>query len=366
MITYLPIVILCIIKGFDISMTNNITIFIILTSLFPCFFVLFNIKYSVHEIIILLFSLIIGLIVLIIGKTSTFLLLILILIIMKQNKAEKVLRIIFYTLLMCYITMIILSLLNGIDASQVYTYRDGKYILRYSFGYSHPNYFHLLFFILSTLFLLIYNKEINFFNVIILCVLNTIIYKFSVSRTGALVCYVTYILAYFSKKNLTVKNLIKLLSPLVIIGLLPLSIILGMLYDILPIINKLDIITTGRIQYIHQLLDYSFPPLFGSQGFNNIINFDNGYISLLYENGLIPTIIIYVLLIKTIYYLNKNNMYWELFSLLVVSLYGLTESFWPSISVNFTLYFMAFAVYEKYYTRTLKYERNHYLYPNTQ
>ena len=365
-LTYLPIVILCIIKGFDISMTNNIAIFIILISFFPCFFVLFNIKYSVHEIIILLFSLIIGIIVLIIGKTPTFLLLILILIIMKQNKVEKVLMIIFYTLLICYITMIVLSLLKGIDASQLYTYRDGKYILRYSFGYSHPNYFHLLFFILSTLFLLIYIKKINFFIIIILCILNTIIFKFSVSRTGVFVCYMTYFLAYFSKKSIKFRNIIKFVSPIVIIGLLPLSIILGIFYDIIPFMSKLDIITTGRIQYIHQLLNYSLPPLFGSQEFNSVVNFDNGYISLLYENGIIPTIIIYFLLIKTILYLEKENMYWELFSLFVVSIYGLTESFWPSISINFTLYFIAFAIYEKNYKRTFKHERNYYLYTNIQ
>lgn len=364
MLTYLPIFILCIIKGFDFSMTNNVIIFIILASFFPCIFALFNTKYSVQEIVILLFSLIVGLVVLIIGRTPTFLLLILFLIIMKQNNVKKVLKLIFYTLLVCYFIMITLALLKGIDTTQLYTYRDGQYILRYSFGYSHPNYFHLLFFILSTLFLLIYNKKTNFFIIIILCILNTIIFKFSVSRTGVFVCYMTYFLAYFSKKSIKFRNIIKFVSPIVIIGLLPLSIILGIFYDIIPFISKLDIITTGRIQYIHQLLNYSLPALFGSQEFNSVVNFDNGYISLLYENGIIPTIIIYFLLIKTILYLEKENMYWELFSLFVVSIYGLTESFWPSVSINFTLYFVTFAIYENYYKRTFKYERNYYFYPN--
>ena len=228
-----------------------------------------------------------------------------------------------------------------------YTYRNGIAIKRYSFGYSHPNYCHLLFFITTLLYLTIHNDNINFKKIIILCIFNAILYKFTVSRTGVIVCFSLYIISYLCKKSNLCQKLILNTGIIIILSLLPITILLGLFYDKIPIISILDNFTTGRIHYISELIKYKLPPLLGSQEFNMIVNFDNGYMSLLYEIGILGTLIIYILLIKTLLIIRHSKAVWLMLALLIISVYGLTESFWPSISINFSLYFLAYSIYDR-------------------
>ena len=332
-----------VIKGFDMEISSGISLFILGLFLLLSLPKILTERYSLKSIIIYGLISIIGIINFFFGHSEIFLFLAFTLIVSKGLNPKDILKLAFFILSACLIFNVFFSIVGIIENAPFEIYRQGSGIVkRFAFGFSHPNAFHLSFFICSTLYLILYYRKSNIFFIILLIALDLLVYYFTKSRTGlalSLLSFVSYYLIFRFKK---IKDIFVFISPLILFFCILLPFLLGYTYGQLDIVDKLDNLLTGRIYYINFLLENFSFPLFGSTIYNNYVNFDNGFISLLYESGSIAFIIFIILLFETLFYMRKRNDYSLIFLLIFFAIYGITEAFFQSITSNICLFLFLF------------------------
>lgn len=263
---------------------------------------------------------------------------------MKNVSLRKVFRVTFWTRLVSYITTLLLAITGFISNVPIITQRNGIDVVRYGFGFPHPNLLHSSFFIMVCSLLLGYKERIRTFTLIPLLVLNYIIYQFSVSRTGY---YVTlFVIVFFMIDRIMerIKNtnfIVRVMAytyPILSIG----TIIIATLYGRFPIFQRLDYLAfSGRLSFNAKFMTEVGITLFGKANLDSVGAIDNGYVKLLMENGII-------------FFLLFLFLYWFLFKLIRTSnnqttaviltsffLYFIGESFLTNIIMNLTLYFFS-------------------------
>lgn len=303
-------------------------------------------KYTKKEILIMCLLVIIGILDFWIGKSPTIMFTAIALCSLKNVDLNRLLKIILVVKIVTFISMIILSFSGIISEPVVTLYRDGKYIKRYLFGYNHPNEAHIAFASIIFIYMYLNMDKCTVLKSIVLFVLNYIMYIFTVSRTGLITVTLCILIWGLWNKFPKMHNKLVFIAKKAYSILFIITIFSALLYSDSNISVEADRYLSGRLNYNSYLLKNYFPPIIGNEIYNKFVNIDNGYIALMYNGGISAFILISYLYIKTCKILDRKNKSNELLLILFFLSYTLTESFLPSISVNISLIFLAYAIFD--------------------
>lgn len=332
-------------KGFGMSNNNRIYLYVYVLSLFFLVVKTIKDKFSKKEMIIIFTLLILGVLDYY-GKDTTLLFTTIALACLKNIDIDNILKIMLYSRVIAFILNILLSNIGVIEKNIIVFYRNGIFLNRYSFGYGTPNTAHSALSIIIMLLCYTYYKKIKTHHIIALELLNYYFYSLTYSRTGFIIVSLYLFVIFISKHNNIIVLIIKkLLNPMFIIFII-ISFALGILYGVIPEVNKLDMLLTGRIKFINTLIT-SYPiPLIKTQIYKSIV-FDNGYVDLLYNGGLIAAIILIIMQIKANILISKYGKKELLIYCAFSFIYCLTESFYMSILMNPALIYLSISLYAK-------------------
>lgn len=344
-LVFLALITFC--KGLGLSSNDKIYLIIFIIASICMLLKAITDKFTKKEFVIMFSLLGIGILNLIIGNQTVILFTAIILCCMKNVSIEKTIRVMFIARLIAYLLIIFLVITGICENNYMLFYRDGEYIKRYSLTFNHPNLAHSSFAIIVILGIYIFYDKLNVINVLIVELLNYGLYLFTYSRTGFLICSVFLIFALLFKKFKIIKNISAKFIKYYLVFLIFLSLISGILYNDFDIFQQADKLLTGRIGYINELITNYDIPIIGNQKYNEDVLFDNGYISLLYEGGLLATIWFIYIYNKTTKLLIKENRNKEILLLIIFMTYSITESYLPNVIMNPTLLFFTLYIFRK-------------------
>lgn len=348
LMVYIFFIILTFCKGIGLSGTNKIYIIAYaIGTFFVCLKVIKD-KFNKKESICIFSLLLIGLLDFFIGDVTTVLFTSISLCCLKNVKRDNIFKIMFWVRLISFILMIFLSVTGIINNEYILHYRQEMgFVKRFCFGYSHPNLVHSTFSTIIFLFGYIYYKKINVLVIIILESLNYLLYNYTLSRTGFIILtlYLIFILL-FKNFNIIRKIVPKMLKYAMFIFIL-ISVVLAYTYSNNEFVKQLDTLLTGRINYINVLIKNYAIPIIGSDYYNNVVIFDNGYFSMFYEGGLLATIWFVYYLTKTNQFLIKENKDKEMLLMLFFLFYCMFESYFMSVLMNPSLIFICDYIFDE-------------------
>lgn len=297
--------------------------------------------YTHREIIICFVLCGIGLTSYVVTKREGVLLSIITIIALKNISYHKVFLVALKLRAIAFISLITFSLLNIIENVKIVQWReDVGSITRYGLGYNHPNLLHTNLFVLIVLFIYLYYEKLNIRTYVAILIVNSIIYYFSVSRTG----YYAIILMVLTTVIMKNKKSIGKIGNRIFLMVIPMCIIFtiatALVYDKIEIINKLDQLFSGRIYFSNYFLTYYSINMFGYNLSNERNLLDNGYVMILINYGIIIFslyVISYYKIVKKFIKLKLNK---ELLMISFFAIYGITEGYLPNIFLNLSLMFI--------------------------
>ena len=336
-------------KGIGLGNDSKIYLLLLFLSIFFIVFKIINEKYTKNEFLICGLMFIIGLVSFLVTHKPTLFLTIICLIGMKNVNIDKIFKGMFNIRFVGFILIISLSLIGIIPNNSISMWRNGKLDVRYALGFGHPNSLHLALFILISLYLYIKNKNIKLINYIFLIIINQFIYHYSLSRTGYLLTFlliITFMVIKYIKVN---KRIINIFTKLLLIFLIAFSFISGLMYS--PnndVMNKLNKIFNGRIAFSNYYLKNYDATLFGNRTIlqDNKALFDNGYLFLYLQYGIIGMIFIIGLIYEIIKSKEIKNDCKKNVLVLFYLVYLFVESFSPNIFMNIILLFGSYVIFE--------------------
>ena len=326
-------------KGIGLDNNNNIYFILLIFGSICLLIKIISDKYTKKEVGKIAIFLLIGLFSFIFTRKVTLLITCICLSGMKNIMTDKIFKGMLNIRLLTFFSIILLSLLNIIDNLSIAMWRNGTLDVRYSLGFGHPNSLHLALFILISLYLYCKYEKIKFIEYIFLLALNLFIYKYSGSRTGFILSILLIVLTLLSENKKIKSILLKLPIPL-LLSIVIFSFSTALLYNKIGLINKLNDILNGRIAYSNYYLTHYGLSLFGK----NILNdknalFDNGYIFLYIQYGIIGVLLILYILLAVCKKIKRDNDIKKNVLVIVYVIYGFTESFTPNIFMNIILLF---------------------------
>lgn len=227
----------------------------------------------------------------------------------------------------------------------------GKYIVRWSLGFTHPNVFHISYFILSAFYLLVKHPhgKNRIRSSIYILLGNILIFMYSASITGFLIVNLYVILSYIFDKGVPKKRLI-----ITVITLIPIACASFAIFGPLLIKgNAFDIIdkfVSTRFSLSRYFLTTQNIGPFGTYQFNlpdRSYTLDSSYLYSLFHQGYIICIAYIITLSILTYFLIKTNRSEELAITLTCAVAGITEQFLSNSSFkNITLIFIAEMIYD--------------------
>lgn len=331
-------------KGIGLNNSNKMYLVVYLIGIILATIKLWNIGLNKKEIFLLGSIIIIGILDYVFGKETTILFTGITLIFLKKIDLKRVIKSMFYGRIIGFISMLILPVIDVLDMNIIEFYRSGEYINRYAFGYTHPNLAHSTFNIIIIMWMYLFYERINLANICLIELLNYILYKFTYSRTGFVILTTFLMIAFILKNSTKLKKILPKCLNFIFLTLIIISFIFAIGYDKIEVINKIDVLLTGRIKYTSILINNYFPPIVKNQVYTNIL-FDNGYFDLVYNGGLIATIWFIFMQIKTNKIIAKNNLYKEALLIFIFLIYSITESYYISSVMNIGILFIAYAIY---------------------
>ena len=342
---FFAIISLC--KGFDL--TNNSKLYLCLYILGVIILLCKVVKdsYTIKEIVaigILLFN---SSFIFLVGHNPTPLFAVIAITCLKNVNLKNVIKVIFYTKLVSWVIMVFLSGTGFIENNFILHYRESIGMTkRFCFGYSHPNLVHIHFFNLVMMYWYLYIKDKKIIPSIIIICLNLFLYKFTISRTSFYMINMFILYELLFDKKLSNKVSIKKIFQYSSIIFLITSLALALLYNYNFFVRKLDVILTGRIFYSSELITKHPIPLIGNLSYENFLIIDNSYFSILYNGGIIFTLILIYYFFKVGKYLfNKNDKDLKFFAF--YCLFCSIENMFLNPVFNFTLLFFSYVLFNK-------------------
>ncbi len=277
------------------------------------------------------------------SKAITILMLAAFLVASKNIDVKRVIKYNLYFSIVLYITVIICSQIGIKQNVYVQIKRmTGQVADRYSLGFEHPNQLHMYFFFIVLMWLYIYYEKVTIRTIVIMQVINIALYKFSVSRTGALsVIGVSVVYLIFRQRDFLNKKISQLMAfvfPLCTLA----SVVLAKIYTgntIELIINKL---LQGRVSNSHYFMNKYGNHLFGknfTSGSKSMI-LDNSYVILWLKFGILFTVVLCILYYVAVKKMIKQSNRAAILCVTMFAFYGITEGFLSNIFMNFSLLFL--------------------------
>lgn len=316
-----------------------------------------NTKYTIREVQSFLMLLIIA--CLIFQRTGNDLLVIsaLLGISMKNTNFEKIIKIWIFIHAFILVVTFGRSIIGGLTTYYIGRFEQGEFknIVRYSYGFSHPNSFQGILFKIACGIVLLSNS-----NLVLICIeaINILIYTQTKSRTGLFGITILVFGCWLfknGKRTLTKRRnwTIYILLELVIIVL---DLLLVSFYGKFPMIAIVDNIITGRFSLTYRvkaLVPYS---LFGHNIFQYGAPFpiDNGIWNVILGSGIIAFLGFVILYCYTIKIESKEKNYKAVIIVLSYTLYSLCEDTFGNLFLSPALLIAFNCVFNKGWYRRLK------------
>lgn len=308
-------------------------------------------KWTLQEAIKVVFLLSIALGVYISSKESLYFILVFSAIIIKCISYKNALITIFITRLIILIAIISLSLLGVIPLNEMQVAKGVQgFTTGYGLGFIHPNDLAQAIFIVEVIYLCIRKNKIDIKDKLGLFIIILINYLITKSRTILFISLFILLMLIIKNTNYFNKiiNYFSLLGyPIIIIISLAIPYLYneatGMLQHVAFLFNG---ILSGRFSNASMLF-HNFPiTLFGKivntdllqsiYGYNVV---DNGYVFLLFNYGVIGSVVILFLYFYSMKRLVKQEEYVYLTIVFSFLLLGMMENVIRSVAINFTMIF---------------------------
>lgn len=227
----------------------------------------------------------------------------------------------------------------------------GGYSQRYSLGFVHPNYAHMTFCTIIVLYCWKKKEKINIFYVVAIMILNLLLYRYTVSRTGFII--VTVILLLFMLKKIILKY--KKVATFIPIICSVFSILSIYYYRNTGFWKLLNELFQGRLFNAAYITQGNPGSLFGRHIQSNSANLvlDNAYVIIFHSMGVVIFTIYIGILTLLLRRLLDKNLTGEAIIIIIYSIYGITEGFLSNIFMNpslvliVALYYNVFALEQR-------------------
>lgn len=294
--------------------------------------------------------------------SATLIVLILLVYEMAKFNFKKVINLVYWTLLICYICIVCAALL-GYVPNWVF-YRDSILELRYSLGFTYASPAATIFMFLLLMRYYLKNFKLSLVENLINLLLTVCIYNYTDSRTSFIICLFIIIVSIiinvplFAKINL--ENLLEKKTVKIILIALPILFLILweavtiMYHHGLSISDKIDQILTGRFFYTSKAFKEQPLTLFGTKidwdGWGEYASLqdkstfdynyvDNSYMYILFSFGIVSLIVSVALYTYLIYKAIKDKDYSLLFILIIVLTNSMIETNLIELTLNwFVLY----------------------------
>lgn len=271
---------------------------------------------------------------------------------LKNINIDKLLKALFWSASAGCLLVVLCSLTGSeLAISLTKDYGRGGVETRYCFGFLHPNQFHMYMCRLMCLFVGAYYSRINWKYLVGLFVVNLVLYRLSVSRTGLLCCILLIVLAGIYKygEKFVFSNGWKILINVGFCVVIAFGVLSVILYDKIPLLTYANRLFTGRIRLSWQALRETGLSLFGRQIPGDIVC-DNGLVYLLLTYGVILFVIyigaMFILLLKA----QKIKSSYVIILLMVFITYSLMEALaLPKVFRNVPMMYMSWLIFKSNY-----------------
>ena len=217
----------------------------------------------------------------------------------KGVELEKIIKVIFWTTI---VSTTIIAVLSFFDISgplvQIRDYSRGGIEKRFSFGFNHANNIHSNLWYIITLFFLFKREMAAKKELIILCSVNLLLYFFTLSRTGFLICVILLLgIWIISIRKDRVINVLYFLMSLISLASCVFLTVWSAKYSIYRsrLEAFLDKFLTGRLEMVsEQVAIYSWTLAPTNRATPGI---DNGYANIIYVYGVLFALVVVLLLL---------------------------------------------------------------------
>lgn len=253
-------------------------------------------------------------------------------------KIERVLKVLCITQCIVYMIVIMGALFGFVDNIVMQSVRNGNTVVRYAYGFAHPNQLACSLILFLILFQYLYKiPQIAFLGIYVF--LDIVIYKITASRTS-FVIFTLFIIGKYLLNIFAIKKIIYYVALSSYSFLMFLSVFIPRHLSN-GWCRMLDIALQYRMTLSNQFLARFPINLFGtkidSSGMSNYHVLDSGYINVLLTFGIAVWGAFVIINIYLIYIYNKQQKYEEMLIIIVISLLGFTENVLYSLIYNFTL-----------------------------
>ena len=350
-------------KSIGLNNSSYLYTFILLVGGLLIICKILNEKYTQKEVLFITILVLTALLSVFISHKPTFALTCFCLIGMKNINTNKIIRNMFNIRFVTYLLMNMLSLLGFIENRVTHEWRMGKIDTRYGLGYGHPNVLHMNLVLIVATYIYKKKGKINIYEYIAIILMNLIIYKYSISRTGFSIVIIMVILNILTNsiRKLKKENFFCIIPLIALILFVAASFITAYLYKHIRFIDVLNNEFNNRIAYNHYyLMKYDFS-IFGHSGvlLDENAQFDNSYVFVYVQYGIVVFLMWLFMLYKICINISIEKDLNK--SILVISMlvYMLIESFGINIFMNFILLFFSDTIFHNE-ERGIKYGNNLY------
>jgi len=340
------IFLIALLKGLGLDSSDKLYIIAFAIGCVAVVIKVYNEKFTVKELLAMGSLVCIGILNVLIGRTTTILFSAVAICGLKNVDINRTIRISMFARLFAFVCMVVLYG-SGILENKSYMFnRNGEIIERYLLGYGHPNLAHLMFAVVVFHVLFLYHDKLGFPHFAAILFLNFMLYSITFSRTGVVMVIISTCFCAF-RKWMTFRKVLLFTVRYAFIVLFFATILIAFIPENWQIYSSVNTLLTGRFYYIKQILTEELPGWFGNSSLEKKYNLDNGYIRLLYEDGILATAWLGFFFIKLTKDIYKKKMYKECCLLMSFFFYNLAEGVLSTVSLNFSLLLLGSVLFNK-------------------
>lgn len=285
---------------------------------------------------------------------------------LKNIKSDKIVKAWLIPTIIAFSFLVTLAVLEKIPN---WTYERNEFKLRYSLGYSYPTPTASFFMFIVLAYIYLKKTNITFLELLLMSIAATLVYALTDSRTGwilTMLIIVGALIFKLLKNKIDISKFLNKKSIIFIVCLIPLvciliSLLLTYLYaQKVPFAISLNKVLSGRLKLQLQAFNNYSQSLFGQNikwsgwgGYGYIVsteNFvynyvDNSWIRMIFDYGIINTILYTFILSFSFYSILKQKDFWLLFTVLFFVVDTLIEGFLLNPGTCFI--FIMFAMFLK-------------------
>lgn len=315
-------------------------------------------KYSFREFFKIILFLLAGILTYITTRETVFLTLLIIGVLFSKLEYDKGLHLIFYEKLFITLFIVLLSLFGILNIYRTQIFKGGveTNVIGYGLGFHHPNQLAYTIGSLFLIYLCIRKRKIRFSSFIVLCGLLYCSYLVTKSRSLLIIVTLAILLRLLADGKKSGEKTSKFLNVMGMFAMpvaATISLVLPMFMNtatgrgrvILYVINGL---IGSRFTHISRIYDlYPLTPFGGVVNFDKLqemFNYsivDNGYVTILFEFGVIGLFLFLILYFIATKSLIKKKQYYYVIAIICLSLWGINENILRSFSIDFGVIFWA-------------------------